>query len=59
MGAVHVYPPLLTESSLYPQKGQVPVFVHVGDFQVLQDYGAIAVSLHHVQVVVIFGTKKV
>lgn len=57
--SVHLYPPLLTEVSLYPEEGQITVALHVGDFQILQDHSAVAIGLHHVQVVVFFGSQKV
>lgn len=46
-------------SGPYREEGEVSVVRHVGHLQVLQDHGAVAVGLHHVQVVVIFSTKKV
>lgn len=48
-----------TEHSLYPEEGRVMVLLHVGDLQVLQDHSAVAVGLHHVQVVVLSGAQKV
>lgn len=50
---------LLTEFDFYPEEGQVSVVLHVGDLQVLQDHGAVAVGLHHVLVVVFIRTQKV
>lgn len=43
----------------YPEEGQVTVLLHVRDLQVLQHHGAVAVGLHHVQVVVLSGAEKV
>lgn len=47
------------ECSVYPEEGQVAVVLHVGDLQIFQDNGAVAVGLHHVQVVILFGSQKV
>lgn len=41
------------------EEGQVLVLQGVGDLQVLQDHSAVAVGLHHAQVVVLFGAQKV
>ena len=35
------------------------MLLHVGDLKVLQDHSAVAVGLHHVRVVVLFGTQQV
>lgn len=35
------------------------VILHMRDLQILQDHSAVAVSLHHVQVVVLFGVQEV
>lgn len=56
---MHVLPLLLTQCSVYPEEGQVTVVLHMGDLQVFQYHSAVAVCLHHVKVVVVFGTQKV
>lgn len=47
------------EDALYPEEGQVVMLLHISDFQVLQDYSAVAVCLQHVCIVVVSGAQQV
>lgn len=47
------------QKMIYPEEGQVPMFLHVSDLQVLQNHSAVAVGLHHVGIVIISGAQQV